>query len=73
MRSVGDMYLDLARLALETAVPGVVMCTIAPLAYRRFMRFHASHAMRSEHRSEEIGRLEDEQSNPKDSRLPLNR
>ena len=47
-----DPYLDLARLALKTAIPGIVMLAIAPLAYRILMRLHASHVVRSEDRSE---------------------
>lgn len=33
-KSVRDSYLDLAGLALKTAIPGIVMLAIAPLAYR---------------------------------------
>ena len=44
MRIARDIYLDLTRLALKTTVPGIVMLTIAPLADRSFMWFHASHA-----------------------------
>lgn len=47
-----DTYLDLARLALKTAIPGIVMLAIAPLAYRILMRLHASQVVRSEDRSE---------------------
>lgn len=32
-----ESYLDFARLALKTTVPGIVMLSITPLAYRILM------------------------------------
>ena len=45
---IRDSYLDLTRLALKTAVPGVVMVAITPLSYgyRSLVCLHASHVLK---------------------------